>query len=206
MLAPSVLAGSAVLEADAKMRVRVTIDDGHVSALEIAAPILAELTLSAAFFIPTDGIGRPGQLGGRDIRQLSDMGFTVGSHSCSHRSMVSLSRSECLREAVESRHILEDITGRAVEMFAYPFGTAVDFGALTERALDEAGYRWAFTSQHGSLSPATHPLRVPRVKIENSDSLDAFKNIVAGAADAWGWVDRHLWWLQRGAHRRPVAS
>jgi peptidoglycan/xylan/chitin deacetylase (PgdA/CDA1 family) len=162
VLAPSILADAALPEADAKMRVRITIDDGDASALEIAAPILTELALSAAFFIPTDGIGRRGQLGDRDIRLLSDAGFIVGSHSCSHRSMVSLAPRECLREAVESRHILEDITGRAVEMFAYPFGTAVDFGARTEQALDEAGYRWAFTSQHGPLGPATHRLRVPR--------------------------------------------
>ena len=206
VLRPSALAVAASPEADATTRVRITIDDGHASAIEVAAPILAELALEAAFFIPTDGIGMPGQLGALDIRRLSDAGFLIGSHSCSHRSMVSLSPSERRREAVESRHILEDITGRTVEMFAYPFGTVVDFGLSTEEALEQAGYRWAFTSQHGALSAATHPLRIPRLKIENGDSLEAFKRIVAGAADAWRWVDRYLWWLQRGAHRRPLAS
>jgi peptidoglycan/xylan/chitin deacetylase (PgdA/CDA1 family) len=206
VLAPSALAGAVSMDADAKTRVRITVDDGHASAMEIAAPILAELALDAAFFIPTDGIGRLGQLSKLDIRRLSDAGFLIGSHSCSHRSMTSLSPSECRREAAESRRILEDITGRTVETFAYPFGTAVDFGASTQQVLEEAGYRRAFTSQHGALSASTHPLRIPRLKIENGDSLDSFKKIVGGAADAWRWVDRYLWWLQRGGHRRPLAS
>ena len=120
--------------------------------------------------------------------------------------MAALTPRECLRECSESRQLLEDVTGRAVEMFAYPFGTRADFGALTECALRAAGYQWAFTSQHGPLAPDTHPLRIPRLKIENGDSLEMFAKILGGAVDAWLWVDRYLWWLQRGAHRRPIAT
>jgi peptidoglycan/xylan/chitin deacetylase (PgdA/CDA1 family) len=120
--------------------------------------------------------------------------------------MGSLSEAECGRECVESRRVLEDITGRAVEMFAYPFGTLADFGRRSEQAIAAAGYKWAFTSQHGPVWAETHPLRIPRVKIENGDSLDMVACIAQGALDSWAWIDRHLWWLQRGAHRRPIAS
>ena len=187
-------------------RVRITIDDGDISALDVAAPVLADLALPAALFIPTDGIGRPGQLSKHDIRSLSDAGFSIGSHSCSHKSMGSLSAAECRRECAESRRILEDMTGRAVDMFAYPFGTFVDFGRLSEQAVAAAGYKWAFTSQHGAVWAETHPFRIPRVKIENGDSLDMFARIVEGALDTWAWIDRYLWWLQRGAHRRPIVE
>jgi peptidoglycan/xylan/chitin deacetylase (PgdA/CDA1 family) len=186
--------------------VRITIDDGDISALGVAAPVLADLKLPATLFIPTDGIGKPGRLCELDIRRLSDVGFSIGSHSCSHTSMGSLSVAECRRECVESRRVLEDITGRAVDLFAYPFGTLVDFGQQSEQAVAAAGYKWAFTSQHGPVSAETHPLRIPRVKIENGDSLDMFARIVEGALDRWVWIDRHFWWLQRGAHRRPITS
>jgi hypothetical protein len=187
-------------------RVRITIDDGDISALDVAAPVLADLKLPAAVFIPTDGIGKPGRLCELDIRSLSDAGFSIGSHSCSHRSMGSLSTAECRKECVESRRVLENITGRAVDMFAYPFGTLVDFGQLSEHAIAAAGYKWAFTSQHGPVRAETHPLRIPRVKIEHGDSLDMFARIVEGALDSWALIDRHLWWLQRGAHRLSITG
>ena len=167
-------------EAPDVARVRITIDDGDISALDVAAPVLADLKFPA--------------------------GFSIGSHSCSHRSMGSLSTAECRKECVQSRRVLENITGRAVDMFAYPFGTLVDFGQLSEHAIAAAGYKWAFTSQHGPIRAETHPLRIPRVKIENGDSLDMFARIVEGALDSWALIDRHLWWLQRGAHRRSITG
>lgn len=186
--------------------IAITIDDGDVSMLDVAAPALEELRLDAAFFIPTDAIGKRQQLTASEIRALSDAGFEIGSHSCSHRSMTSLSIRDCVREAERSRGVLEDITGRAVAMFAYPFGTKADFNAVTEQVLEKAGYRMAFTSLHAPLSGTTHALRIPRLKIERYDSLEMFERIVAGGGDAWRWVDEHLWWLQRGAHRRSAPS
>jgi peptidoglycan/xylan/chitin deacetylase (PgdA/CDA1 family) len=107
---------------------------------------------------------------------------------------------------VHSKQVLEDITGAEVAWFAYPFGTRRDFDLETERVLADAGYRMAFTSQHGPVTPATHALRIPRVKIEGTDSFALFKSIVAGNLDAWCLVDRWLWWLQRGPHRRAPAG
>lgn len=184
--------------------VRITVDDGHISALGVAAPILERLALPAIFFIPTDAIGTPSHLRKEHIRQLSDAGFAIGSHSCSHRPLGALSPAERRRECVDSRSILEDITGRVVDAFAYPFGTLIDFGPRIEQAVAAAGYSWAFTSQHGPVSGITHRLRIPRIKIESGDSLDMFARIVRGAMDSWVWIDRYCWWLQRGAHRRAM--
>jgi peptidoglycan/xylan/chitin deacetylase (PgdA/CDA1 family) len=193
-----------VADANTALRtsVRITVDDGHISALDVAAPILERLALPAIFFIPTDSIGRPSHLRKEHIRQLSDAGFAIGSHSCSHRPMGALSPAKRRRECIDSRSILEDITGRIVDAFAYPFGTLIDFGPRIEPAVAAAGYSWAFTSQHGPVSGVTHRLRIPRINIENSDSLDMFARIVRGAMDPWVWIDRYCWWLQRGAHRR----
>lgn len=187
-------------------RVSITIDDGHVSALRIAAPMLRQAGLPAVFFIPTDAIGSRDQLTRAHIRELADEGFVIGSHSCSHRSMPSLPLEERNREARDSRRALEDITGRTVTTFAYPFGTRADFDAASEQALAAAGYVRAFTSQHGPIRGDTHPLRMPRVKIEASDSVATFGKIAAGAGDLWQWVDRYLSRLQRGPHRRPVGA
>jgi peptidoglycan/xylan/chitin deacetylase (PgdA/CDA1 family) len=187
-------------------RVCVTIDDGHVSALTLAAPVLTRLEIPAILFIPTDTIGARDCLSRAHIRELSDAGFTIGSHSCSHRSITSLDASELRVELTRSKAILEDLTGAKVDAFAYPFGTRSDFSQTTAQALERAGYRIAFTSQHGALLPAANPLCLPRVKVEGNDPFWLFRGAVSGRLDSWALVDRCLWWLQRGAHRRNVAS
>jgi peptidoglycan/xylan/chitin deacetylase (PgdA/CDA1 family) len=184
----------------------VTIDDGHISSLDIAAPTLTGLGIDAAFFVPTDAIGLRDQLGREHIRELSDAGFSIGSHGCSHRSMMALDPATRRRDAVRSKQILEDITGKETAAFAYPFGTRRDFGPETDRVLERAGYRLAFTSQHGPVTARTAPLRVPRIKVEGTDSFRLFTGLVAGRLDAWLLVDTWLWWLQGGSHRHSIVQ
>lgn len=182
----------------------VTIDDGHISGFEVAAPILAEHAVRAVFFIPTAAIDKPRHFARTHIRQLCEAGFTIGSHGCSHRSLAALAPVDQLHETRRSKQMLEDLTGKEVIAFAYPFGTVGDFGAASERAVASAGYRLAFTAQHGPITLQTPRLRLPRIKIEGTDSCRLFERLACGALDGWRYVDRWGWWLQRGAHRRAA--
>jgi peptidoglycan/xylan/chitin deacetylase (PgdA/CDA1 family) len=190
--------------ASARPLICVTIDDGHISGFDIAAPILAEHAVPALFFVPTGSIGQRQYFARTHLRQLCEAGFAIGSHGCSHRSLAALAPVDQLREARRSKEILEDLTGREVFAFAYPFGTVRDFGAASERAVASAGYRLAFTAQHGPITARTPRLRLPRIKIEGTDSCRLFESLVHGALDGWRYVDRWGWWLQRGAHRRAA--
>jgi peptidoglycan/xylan/chitin deacetylase (PgdA/CDA1 family) len=65
----------------------------------------------------------------RQLRQLHAAGFTIGAHSCSHRRLQDLSRTDAEREIVESCRIVRDITGQPSVPFAFPY-----FGAGLDRA------------------------------------------------------------------------
>ncbi len=131
-----------------------------------------------------------------ELQRLAASGATIGSHAFTHRSLARLPSDTQRAEAEQSRAVLEGLTRRPVTAFAYPFGTRADYDDATSAALRAAGYRFAFTSQHGAVLPGSDRLRLPRVKVEGGESLWMFRAIVHGAMDGWRWVDRWLWRLQ----------
>lgn len=191
--------------------VLVTIDDGCVSTLELALPILRKHRIPAVAFVTSSLIGL-GALGlperyltWDELRACADAGMAIGSHARSHRSLGQMPIAEAREEARLSREQLEAELGREVISFAYPFGTHGDFSEATERALADAGYAIAFHSQHGAIRPGMPGLALPRVKVEGGEGLWMFKLLVDGAMDSWRVVDQNLWRLQR-VRREIVAE
>ena len=69
----------------------------------------------------------------QQILRLQADGFTIGAHSCSHRRLQELSRSETEREIVESCRTICELTGQTSAPFAFPyFGGGVDREWLAE--------------------------------------------------------------------------
>jgi hypothetical protein len=91
---------------------------------------------------------------------------------------------------------------RPVESFAYPYGTRLDFADHTAAILAEAGYRTAFTSQHGAIRSALPPLVLPRIKVEGKDPGWIFPALCAGAMDGWRLIDNTMWRLQKPLKQR----
>lgn len=139
-----------------------------------------------------------------ELAELHRCGITIGSHGLTHRSLGKLPPEELCGEAQQSRRLLESRLGCKVTAFAYPYGTRADFSPNTAKALAEAGYTVAFTSQHGAITCGADPLELPRIKIESAEGLWVFRSIVAGGLDAWALVDRWLWPFQQ--RRRLAAS
>ncbi len=177
--------------------VLVTIDDGDASIAEIAAPILARYHVPAVAFVVVGDVGKGRAMGWDTLRSLRDAGVVIGSHSLTHRSMTRLPPREAEAEARRSRDTLEDQLGHRVDAFAYPYGTRADYNARTNAMLAEAGYACGFTSQHGSLTRGLYSLALPRVKVEAGDPSFLFPILCAGALDAWSYVDRALYRIQR---------
>lgn len=182
----------------------VTIDDGCLSTLTEALPILERHGVPAVAFVSAalvgaDYDGLPERyLGWEELRELASSGVVeIGSHAHTHRSLGLMDLEEARREATESKATLEDELGREVRSFAYPFGTRTDFHAGTERALADAGYRVAFNSMHGAVRPGMDPISLPRIKVEGGEGLWMFRLLSQGAMDPWRVVDQNLWRLQR---------
>lgn len=182
----------------------VTIDDGMLSTLSEALPILAKWNVPAVAFATASLVGRPaGDYGERyltwpELRELADSGIVeIGSHSYTHRSLGAMPVEEARRELTLSREMLSQNLGRDVVCFAYPFGTRGDFNDHTEQGIRDAGYSVGFHSLHGAIRAGQNAHCLPRVKVEGGESLFQFSLVSRGGTDLWRAVDNTLSRLQR---------
>jgi peptidoglycan/xylan/chitin deacetylase (PgdA/CDA1 family) len=196
------LAGRQALERDS---VLVTIDDGDAGIADHAWPILQRHGIPAVAFVIAGELGAPGRLSAPQVRRLAEEGLTIGSHSLTHPSMARIPRARAREEAMLSRQKLEEVVGREVTAFAYPYGTLADFDPEVAAILAGCGYGCAFTSQHGPVRPGMAPFTLPRVKVEAGDPDWLFPRLCHGALDGWRLVDRALWHVQRPQVAQPVA-
>ena len=88
-----------------------------------------------------------------EARDMQKNGMAFGSHTHSHEILTKLS-PELQREEVRcSREILERELNRRVDILAYPVGLKHCFSADTVSALEQTGYRAAFSFYGGSNRP-----------------------------------------------------
>jgi peptidoglycan/xylan/chitin deacetylase (PgdA/CDA1 family) len=128
-------------------------------------------------FVPGDASSAgPAMLTWAELREMSDAGVTIGSHTVSHPSLSALGRSEALGELVESKARLERELGRPVRFFAYPFGEFEHFNAKIQSLVGAAGYAAACTAVRGTNGPGTDRLALFRVGVlDDPPAVFAFK-------------------------------
>ncbi len=126
----------------------ITFDDGYLDTYLYAFPILQKYGLTATVFAVSDCLGRANDwdrgrsrrfplMRSDQLREMSDGGIYVGSHSVSHRSLVGMSRHEIKKEMDKSKEALQDLLGRPVLSFAFPYGLSTRTYRIMAR---EAGY------------------------------------------------------------------
>ncbi len=93
--------------------------------------------------------------------------MTVGAHGLWHRHFNRLSKHEARHELVESRRLLAEITGKPVDLLAWPFG---ECNEELEQLSAECGYRASWSVWKGNNS--LHSLR--RVPLGRRDNLARF--------------------------------
>ena len=89
------------------IQVDFTFDDGGVSFLTLAAPILEKYDLKGIFFISTKYINTPLFLTSAQLQELSDRGHHIGSHAHSHKQLTTLSENEITKEWVNSINLIK---------------------------------------------------------------------------------------------------
>src|SRR6185312_13659935 len=125
----------------------ISFDDGDVSNVHVALPLLRERGMVAEFFITSDFIGRPGMLTARDVNALARAGMGVQSHGRSHRFLEDLDAEEMYAELRDSKQRLEGASGEPVTAIAFPGGR----GAGRERDVALGlGYRHVLGSAPGA--------------------------------------------------------
>lgn len=146
----------------------LTFDDGCTSVLEHALPELERHRFVATVFMVAEGMGRPAFWDGpltserrgltaRELRELIDWGWEIGAHTLSHPKLTEIGIEDAQREIVGSKQALEDVLGREVPWFAYPYGNYND--QLKEQVMN-ADYKLAFGTETGDGSLYAVPRRI----------------------------------------------
>ena len=117
--------------------VAFTFDDGTADHIR-AGEELARRGIPGLFFVPAGKVGRTRYLGVPDLRELTTLGHSVGSHGFSHLPLDEKMPPESVaRELRDSKRLLEDAVGAGVVYFAPPGGIEC---ASTRRELPAHGY------------------------------------------------------------------
>lgn len=127
-------------------RVRVTVDDGRRSDVEILLPRLLERGLAATCFACAGRIGVPGFTGAADLALLHRHGIAIGLHGDAHVPWRGLDDRAARREIEDARARLEEVVGAPVREAACPFGA---YDRRTIVRLREAGIDRIHTSDGG---------------------------------------------------------
>jgi peptidoglycan/xylan/chitin deacetylase (PgdA/CDA1 family) len=93
----------------------------------------------------------------------------VGCHTVTHPQLSSLNADSQRQEISQSKSRLEEVLGRPVTSFAYPYGRECDYTSETVRLVQEAGFDCACTTSVAPVERDTDPFRLPRVQVQDMD-------------------------------------
>ncbi len=181
----------------------VTFDDGYTSVNRLAVPILRDLGVPVTIFVVAAYMGKTNHwdeicgdrteplLDAVELRELAAAGIEIGSHTLHHANLPRLTDAELRAEVRDSKHVLEDMLGKAVHGFSYPYGA---WDARVRAAVVEAGYRYATATTLGTVDGTLDPFAIPRINMRWNTVGPLFSNKI------------HRAYLQSQAHRAMASG
>ena len=149
----------------------LTFDDGYRDMYTTAFPILRAHHFKGVAYIVSGFLNAPNNVTAQQVVEMEGNGIQIGSHTVSHIDLTRASAGELHRQLTDSRAALEALLGRPVVDFCYPSGRLDDGVA---RAVEEAGYQTATTTDAGTLHAAGDRFRWTRVRISGGEGLSQF--------------------------------
>jgi peptidoglycan/xylan/chitin deacetylase (PgdA/CDA1 family) len=126
-------------------------DDGHPCDRRLA-DLLAECGVAGTFYIPASYSSRA-VLDAPGIRALA-RGFEIGGHTLSHPRLTGIDEARWLPEIAGCKQHLEEILGRPITTFCYPYGK---YNRRVRQAVIEAGFTGARTTRQFRLDIGDDP-------------------------------------------------
>jgi peptidoglycan/xylan/chitin deacetylase (PgdA/CDA1 family) len=150
----------------------LTFDDGYANVWRHAIGALAQTQFKGIQFLPVSFLGKSNEwdvalgeasepiMDAAQVRDWLAAGHDIGSHTLTHQFLTRLAPGEAREEIFASKKRLEDLFGRAIEHFCYPYG---DWNAAVGNWVMEAGYRTASTTDFGVNTPETSAFALKRI-------------------------------------------
>lgn len=136
-------------------QVVLTFDDAYQNLFVNGLPVLRERGVRAITYVVASLIGKSNEWdAGKGVRweklmdrvelqEWIEAGNDIGAHSMTHRNLARISPEEARREIFDSKKLLEDMFGRPVRHFCYPYG---GWNRMIRDFVHEAGYETATTT------------------------------------------------------------
>jgi len=185
------------LRADKKLPTKtivLTFDDGFQNFYSEAFPTLADYNFTATVFLVAahcekyndwDGnlptLERRRLMSWNEIKELHRHGIEFGAHSLTHPDLTEIPLEEVRRELSESKTVIENKLGSAVEMFAYPYGK---FNTDVKR-LTEQNYAAACSTNLGKVQERSDFYSLERVDTYYLKNQRIFKSLESFSFDRY---------------------
>lgn len=196
--------------------VAITFDDGHANNVQ-AIEHLVDAGLRATVYLTTGSCEQHATLNPCELDSIADdpERVEIGAHSVTHPRLDELAPPSVGNEVRASKAHLEQVLGREVSSFAYPFGC---YDRWVRHAVASAGYRSAVAVKNALSHLEDDPMAIARVTVGKDTSASELARILEGEGIRRAWsherlrtrayrsarrVRRHL---GRGAPAMPTAA
>lgn len=169
-----------------KKSVVITFDDGYVSQLEYAVPLLEKYGLKATFFIPlqylgaTDSWNEPSfpLMTAKQLKSLNPTIVELGYHSFSHQKYSELSLSEIEIDTKKAFDTASESTLPLTASLAYPYGKFPRKNPEKEtffNHLKENNFNYGLRiGNRVNRFPFKNPFEINRIDVKGEFSLKKF--------------------------------
>ncbi len=167
--------------------VSITFDDGYLSTLKFAAPLLTRYSLPFHVFVTPSLVQSNDRryLSIPQLRELSEIPqVTIGAHGYRHIPISQISESDRLNELSAARTWLEDVLQKQIQTMSYPFGSTP---ANIHHVVSQAGYSTAASSLWGINNSSTNRLMLKRIDLWEGDSN---RTLISKLLGYWNWIGR----------------
>lgn len=161
----------------------LTFDDGYLDTYTAAYPLLQEFGVKAVVFVFADQKTRTNYwdrhlnlpeatlMNRREIVEMYEAGFEIGSHSIMHADLTQLSAAQAWEQVSRSRILLEILLNAPVATFSYPYGAT---NASIKQMVTRAGYKIACSVATGPAAFGDDPFEVRRIPILSTTGVSGF--------------------------------
>jgi len=133
--------------------IMLSFDDTDLDQYTVGYPEMKKYGFKGVFFIMTVSLGKPHYMSSDQVRTLSDNGNIIGSHTWDHHNVKKYEGKDWITQLDKPTKQLEQITGKSIRYFAYPFGL---WNTAAFPELKKRGFVAAF--QLNEKPDATDPL------------------------------------------------
>lgn len=161
----------------------ITFDDGYEDNYSIAWPLLKRFSFPAIVFVTPTEVATKGFATWQQLREMSQNGFEIGSHTMHHSYMPTTPDEKLKEEIAGSKTVIERQLKKPIRYLSYPIG---GYTPQAQAMAKQAGYRGACTTNRATTYAMADRYAIRRVKINDRDANPVlFRAKLSGYYDAF---------------------